>query len=121
MIIETKNLNEITTVEIPDSTDTFVTGLSTDDYNIEELESEETIAAITSMHSQRLEEAAHPKLNRAQRRALMKKMGKAGRGQVSTISDTARKLNYIDLVQKLRELNKKKENENYETDSDENN
>ncbi len=31
----------------------------------------------------------------------------------NTIADTAKKLNYINLIQKLRDLNEKKENENY--------
>ena len=49
--------------------------------------------------------------NRAERRALAKKMGKKGRAQMDLITETAEKLNYIDLIQKLRELNEKKENE----------
>ena len=53
-------------------------------------------------------------MNREQRRRLMKKAGKAGRKQMSTINNAALKLNYAQLIQDLRELNKKKENENYE-------
>ena len=61
-------------------------------------------------------------MNRAQRRALKKKVGVkkyaemvAESGDVTTaISQTAQKLNYIDLIQKLRKLNKEKE-ENGET------
>jgi len=49
--------------------------------------------------------------NRAERRALAKKLGKKGREQVDVIAETAEKLNYIDLIQKLRELNAKKEME----------
>ena len=52
--------------------------------------------------------------NRAERRAFAKKLGKTGRAQFGTISETAKKLNYINLIQQLRELNEKKENENYE-------
>lgn len=55
--------------------------------------------------------------NRAERRALAKKLGKKGREQFGTISETARKLNYIDLIQKLREINKENENENTTQDS----
>ena len=33
---------------------------------------------------------------------------------MGTISETAKKLNYIELIQNLRELNEKKENENYD-------
>lgn len=61
-------------------------------------------------------------MNRAQRRALKKKVGAkkyaemvADSGDVVTaVSETAQKLNYIDLIQKLRKLNKEKE-ENGET------
>lgn len=56
--------------------------------------------------------------NRAERRMLAKKMGKKGREQFGTISETARKLSYINLIQNLRELNEKKENENNETTED---
>lgn len=57
-------------------------------------------------------------MNRAQRRALKKKVGAkkyaemvADGNVVETISDTAKKLNYIDLIQKLRKLNEEKEQE----------
>ena len=58
-----------------------------------------------------------PVLNRAQCRALKKKVGAkkyaemiANSGdEVSAISETAKKLNYIDLIQKLRKLNEEKE------------
>lgn len=56
-------------------------------------------------------------MNRAQRRALKKKVGAkkyaemvAESGDITTaVSETAAKLNYIDLIQKLRKLNKEKE------------
>ena len=64
-------------------------------------------------------ENARP-MNREQRRKLMKKAGKAGRKQISAVSDTAIKLNYAKLIQDLRELNKKKENENYEDSNEDN-
>ena len=60
------------------------------------------------------------KLNRKQRRKLAKKVGKKGRQSTDTITDTVKKLNYIDLIEKLRVLNEKKEKENYE-DADEDN
>ena len=61
-------------------------------------------------------------MNRAQRRALKKKVGAKkyaemvanGGDAISVINETAQKLNYIDLIQKLRKLNKEKE-ENGET------
>ena len=52
-------------------------------------------------------------LNRAQRRKLAKKNGRKGSKKVDTMTDTIKKLNYIDLIEKLRELNEKKEQENY--------
>ena len=89
------------------SDDIFVTGLTTDQDNIEEIV-EETTSAIESKVSQ-------PQFhNRAERRKFAKKLGKAGRAKMGTISETAKKLTYINLIQKLRELNEEKENENYE-------
>lgn len=56
-------------------------------------------------------------MNRAQRRALKKKVGAKkyaemvaeGGDVVSAVSETAKKLNYIDLIQKLRKLNEENE------------
>ena len=70
-----------------------------------------------------------PPMNRAQRRALKKKMGakkyaqiQAENGDViSAVSETAAKLNYIDLIQKLRKLNEEKENEKNGETATENN
>ena len=61
--------------------------------------------------------ASQPPMNRAQRRALKKKVGAKkyaemvaeGGDVVETVSETAKKLNYIDLIQKLRKLNEEKE------------
>ena len=61
-----------------------------------------------------------PPMNRAQRRALKKRIGAKKYAQVqaengdviSAVTDTAAKLSYIDLIQKLRKLNEQKENEN---------
>lgn len=73
----------------------------------------ETLEEIETTISTEIENNSKiEKLNRAQRRAIAKKMGKHGRGQMDTISDTAKKLNYIDLINKLRKLNKEKEKEN---------
>ena len=66
-------------------------------------------------------------MNRAQRRTLKKKVGAkkyaemiAESGDVTTaVSETAAKLNYVDLIQKLRKLNKEKE-ENGETTIEDN-
>lgn len=85
----------------------FVTGLTTEHDSLESIESE-TTAAIENK-SQELQ--FH---NRAQRRAFAKKLGKSGRAKMGTISETAKKLNYINLIKQLRELNERKEDENYE-------
>ena len=60
--------------------------------------------------------ASQPPMNRAQRRALKKKMGSKKYAEfvgdedaATVISETAAKLNYIDLIQKLRKLNEEKE------------
>lgn len=73
------------------------------------LDSKETLDEVTTLIKNDVE--SRTKMNRAQRRKLQHKMGKAGRNQFNTIAETTKKLNYIDLIQKLRELNKKKENE----------
>lgn len=61
--------------------------------------------------------STQPPMNRAQRRALKKKVGAkkyaemvANNGDaVGAVTETAKKLNYIDLIQKLRKLNEEKE------------
>ena len=73
-----------------------------------------TVAKINSQYKPR---------NRAERRKQAKKQGKNNVSRVETVADTAQKLNYIDLIQRLRALNEKREKEgeiNYE-DSTENN
>ena len=65
-------------------------------------------------------------MNRAQRRALKKKVGAKKYAEmvaesgnvVEAVSETAKKLNYIDLIQKLRKLNEEKENEDYGNSGD---
>ena len=87
----------------------FVTGLTTDaedPINLEEIE--------TTVAQQIKEKTQYQPRNRAERRALAKKLGKRGRASMGSISETAKKLNYINLIENLRELNEKKENENYE-------
>ena len=56
-----------------------------------------------------------PPLNRAQRRALAKKAKNKGlsKSAQDNIAETTKRLNYIDLIQRLRKLNEEKENENY--------
>lgn len=78
-----------------------------------EIPTPETIDEVQKMISEDIEtqsQLARPR-NRAERRALAKKIGKKGREQFGTISETAKKLNYINLIQKLRDMNKENENE----------
>lgn len=66
-------------------------------------------------------------MNRAQRRALKKRVGakkyaeliQSNNDAVNAVSETAKKLDYIDLIQKLRALNEKKEKENAGNDDEE--
>ena len=66
--------------------------------------------------------AAQVPLNRKQRRALQKKLGAKKYSEIGAtpanmieeVNETAKKLSYIDLIQKLRKLNEKKEKENEE-------
>jgi ribosomal protein L19E len=65
-------------------------------------------------------------MNRAQRRALKKKVGAKKYAEmvsesgdvVEAVSETAKKLNYIDLIQKLRKLNKEKQENGEAIDED---
>ena len=75
---------------------------------------EEIMKKITDFTVQKINGGI--KLNRAQRRALAKRnKGKkaqaAQKSQIDEINETATKLNYIDLIQKLRVLNEKKAKE----------
>lgn len=60
-------------------------------------------------------------MNRAQRRAAAKRAGRKGRAKIDLVTETATHLNYIDLIQKLRKLNERKEEENNNEDSTEHN
>lgn len=83
------------------------------------IENAQTIEEVTMEVAKSASPQRH--MNRAQRRAAAKRAGKKGRKQIDVVSETATKINYINLIQSLRELNKKKEGENYNVDSDENN
>lgn len=87
-----------------------------EEVNEKELDSPETLEAVEALIKNDINKELTLKMNRAQKRELMHKMGKRGRSQIGLIGDAARKLNYIDLIQKIDALNKKnKENEeNYE-------
>lgn len=83
----------------------FITDLTTNQDNIDAI-----VAETTSTIENKTDQLQFH--NRAERRAFAKKLGKSGRANMGTISETAKKLNYINLIQQLRELNEKKENEN---------
>ena len=75
---------------------------------------EEIMKKITDFTVQKINGGV--KLNRAQRRALAKKnkgnkAKAAQKSQIDEINETAAKLNYIDLIQKLRKLNEEKAKE----------
>ena len=90
--------------------------------NLTEDEAKEKVGAETSeeildniaKYTREKIEAQVPKMNRKQRRAWMKKYGKKNKQtelDTKVIADTTEKLNYIDLIQKLRILNEKNEKE----------
>ena len=73
---------------------------------------DETLNRITQSASAEIDNKTNIRLrNRKERRAIQKQLGKKNRNKIDAISEIARKLDYIDLIQKLRELNEKKENE----------
>ena len=83
---------------------------------------------ISNFTIKEIQEKSNTKMNRAQRRALKKKIGSKRMAQVvnqpkdipQVISEATTKLNYIDLIQRLREMNEKQEKEINEN-ADENN
>lgn len=87
---------------------------------------EETLKKIQDFTIAKINSTQIP-MNRAQRRALKKKVGaqkyaeliQSNNDAVNAVSETAKKLDYIDLIQKLRALNEKKEKENAGNDDEE--
>ena len=83
---------------------------------------------ISNFTIKEIQEKSNTKLNRAQRRALKKKIGSKRMAQVVTqpqdipqvISEATTKLNYIDLIQRLRKMNEKQENEINENANEDN-
>lgn len=95
---------------LSEPTETFVTGLSTDmDEKYSELEAE-----VTSTINKNLNDTFTPR-NRAERRALEKatrrQKAKQKRMYVDNIKEAAQKLAYINMIEKVRELNKQIEEE----------
>lgn len=71
---------------------------------------EDILANIKNFTREKIQEQMPP-MNRAQRRAWLKKHKRRIKSTAETITETAQKLNYIELIKKLRELNEKKEKE----------
>ena len=82
--------------------------------------SEEILKKIQDKTIEKINSTRVP-MNRAQRRALKKKVGAKKYAEmvtesgdvVNAVSETAKKLNYIDLIQKLRKLNEEKGEQDY--------
>lgn len=78
---------------------------------------EETLKKIEEYTLQRIKNNMPRPMNREQRRAMakqQKRAKKAIKNTAETVTDFSKKINYINLIQRLRELNEKKENENYD-------
>lgn len=96
-----------------------------------QIDSDNVEEVLKNIQAKTLEKirAYNPPMNRAQKRALKKKIGAKkyaemmanGDNTVDAITETAKKLNYIDLIQKLRKLNAEKENEENGETTTENN
>lgn len=71
---------------------------------------EDILENIKNFTREKIQEQMPP-MNRAQRRAWLKKHKRRIKSTAETITETAQKLNYIELIKKLRELNEKKEKE----------
>lgn len=88
---------------------------------------EEILAKIKQKSIEKINATRAP-ANREQRRALRKKLGAkkyaemlAENGDiVRSVSETARKLNYIDLIQRLQKINNEEKNEDGETTTENN-
>ena len=82
---------------------------------------EETLKKIQDFTIEKINSTQIP-MNRAKRRALRKKVGakkyaeliQSNDDALNAVSETAKKLDYINLIQKLRALNERKEKENAE-------
>ena len=98
----------------------FATGLTTE--NVEPTSvnkiKEASIEELETTVAESLDKAGYRPRNRAERRRIAKKLGKKGRANIGTVSETAKKLSYINLIQDLRKLNEKKENEENEATED---
>ena len=71
---------------------------------------EEILDNIKAFTRKKIQENMPP-MNRAQRRAWLKKHKRRIKSKAETIAETAQKLNYIELIKSLRELNERKEKE----------
>ena len=83
--------------------------------------SEEILNNITRYTISNIRSKNSMKMNRKQRRALLKQMGKEKYEAMNDISDAVTKINYIDLIERFRKLNEQKENEENDVDVTKNN
>lgn len=74
---------------------------------------EEILEKIKKLNEEKMAQQFAP-LNRKQRRALAKK----NKGTAETVSDVAKKFAYINMIQKLREMNEKESNNNEDSTED---
>ena len=75
----------------------------------------ENLEEIETSYEEALEKKMPQPRNRAERRALRKKVGA---NKYDAITEMAKKLTYVDLINKLREKNEKENNENEGTTED---
>lgn len=119
----TDQINDKPTLEQVKKRFSEVTGLT-----LEEVEkeigaaTEEEVLQNIQEYTRKQIQARMPAMNRAQRRALAKKQGKKTLSKTATdvIAETTKKINYIDLIQKIQALNKKREEEEGEIYENEN-
>ena len=83
--------------------------------------SEEILNNITRYTISNIKSKNSMKMNRKQRRTLLKKMGKEKYNAMNDISDAVTKINYIDLIERFRKLNEQKEKEENDITTTENN
>ena len=110
----TDQINDKPTLEQVKKRFSEVTGLTPEEVEKEiGAATEEEVLRNIQEYTRKQIQARMPTMNRAQRRALAKKQGKKTLSKTATdaIAETTKKINYIDLIQKIQALNKKREEE----------
>lgn len=87
---------------------------------LKEATSPQQLEAVEKMIKDNIQKKIPPvPMNRKQRRALQKKMGRKNkdlRDVQKVLTETTKKIDYIDLIEKLKALNAKNEKENEENE-----